>query len=123
MKPKYKRLLLKLSGEALLPEGQSYGVRIESGKSIVDEVAPVLKSGVQVAIVIGGGNIFRGAAAPVKEGGIGRAQAESHFISDVLCHIWIKVEFSYFPAVLVDLILLPIPPLLCSVLKLRRTPS
>ncbi len=77
MKPKYKRLLLKLSGEALLPEGQSYGVRIESGKSIVDEVAPVLKSGVQVAIVIGGGNIFRGAAAPVKEGGIGRAQADA----------------------------------------------
>jgi uridylate kinase len=77
MKPKYKRLLLKLSGEALLPPGQSYGVRIESAESIVEEVAPLLKAGVQVAIVVGGGNIFRGASATVKEGGIGRAQADA----------------------------------------------
>ena len=77
MKPKYKRLLLKLSGEALLPQGQSYGVRIESGESIVKEVGPVLKAGVQVAIVVGGGNIFRGASATEKEGGVGRAQADA----------------------------------------------
>ena len=77
MKPKYKRLLLKLSGEALLPQGQSYGVRIESGESIVEEVGPVLNAGVQVAIVVGGGNIFRGASATEKKGGIGRAQADA----------------------------------------------
>ena len=61
--PAYKRILLKLSGEALLGE-DSYGINRETIDRIVDEVAEVVNLGVEVAIVIGGGNIFRGIAAP-----------------------------------------------------------
>jgi uridylate kinase len=76
MNPKYKSVLLKLSGEAMLPAGESSGVSIDAANNIVSEVAPVIKSGVKVALVIGGGNIFRGAAAAAT-GKIGRAQADT----------------------------------------------
>ena len=59
--PAYKRILLKLSGEALLGE-DSYGINRETIERIVDEIAEVVNLGVEVAIVIGGGNIFRGVA-------------------------------------------------------------
>ena len=59
--PAYKRILLKLSGEALLGE-DSYGINRETIERIVDEIAEVVNLGVEVAIVIGGGNIFRGFA-------------------------------------------------------------
>jgi uridylate kinase len=59
--PAYKRILLKLSGEALLGE-DSYGINRKTVERIVDEVAEVVNLGVEVAIVIGGGNIFRGVA-------------------------------------------------------------
>jgi len=55
----YKRILLKLSGEALMGEAQ-YGIDRTIVERIVIEVASVLQMGVEVAVVVGGGNIFRG---------------------------------------------------------------
>jgi uridylate kinase len=59
--PAYKRILLKLSGEALMG-GDAYGINRDTVDRIVGEVAEVVNLGVEVAIVIGGGNIFRGVA-------------------------------------------------------------
>jgi uridylate kinase len=59
--PAYKRVLLKLSGEALMGD-DSYGINRTVIERIVAEVAEVVAMGVQVAVVIGGGNIFRGIA-------------------------------------------------------------
>jgi uridylate kinase len=60
-KPAYKRILLKLSGEALMGE-DSYGINRETIERIVGEIGEVSRLGVEVAVVIGGGNIFRGVA-------------------------------------------------------------
>jgi uridylate kinase len=60
--PKYKRILLKLSGEALMG-GRRTGIDPDTLSTIADEVGELPKMGVQVAIVIGGGNIFRGVTA------------------------------------------------------------
>lgn len=60
--PKYKRILLKLSGEALMG-GRRTGIDSETLANIADEIAEVHRAGVQIAIVIGGGNIFRGVTA------------------------------------------------------------
>lgn len=76
MKAKYKRVLLKLSGEALLPEGESYGVSMTGADKIAAEIKDVALNGVEIAIVIGGGNIFRGAAAALG-GAIDQAQADT----------------------------------------------
>lgn len=62
VKSKYKRILLKLSGEALLGE-KNFGIDQKVLKYIARELKGISKSGVQVAIVIGGGNIFRGLEA------------------------------------------------------------
>ena len=59
--PAYKRVLLKLSGEALMGE-DSYGINRDTVDRIVGEVAEIVNLGVEVAVVIGGGNIFRGVA-------------------------------------------------------------
>src|SRR5690349_17068951 len=59
--PAYKRILLKLSGEALMGE-DVYGINRGTIDRIVGEVAEVSRMGVEVAVVIGGGNIFRGLA-------------------------------------------------------------
>jgi uridylate kinase len=56
---KYKRILLKLSGEALLGK-KGYGIDPEMLKLYASEISKVSKLGVQIAVVIGGGNIFRG---------------------------------------------------------------
>ena len=61
-RPKFKRILLKLSGEALMG-GRRQGIDPETLASIADEIGEVQKMGVQIAIVIGGGNIFRGVTA------------------------------------------------------------
>jgi uridylate kinase len=58
----YKRILLKLSGE-VLAGGASFGIDSERVKSLAKEVADVAAAGVQIAVVVGGGNIFRGVAA------------------------------------------------------------
>jgi uridylate kinase len=60
--PRYKRVLLKLSGEALLGKRQ-YGIDFDVVRSIATQVRTVHELGVNVGIVIGGGNIFRGMAA------------------------------------------------------------
>jgi uridylate kinase len=71
--PAYKRILLKLSGEALMGD-DSYGINQATISRIVGEIKEVVDLGVQVAVVIGGGNIFRG-VAPAAEG-MDRATAD-----------------------------------------------
>ena len=71
--PVYKRILLKLSGEALMGE-DSYGINRDTITRIVKEVKSVVDMGVQVAVVIGGGNIFRGVAPAAA--GMDRATAD-----------------------------------------------
>ena len=71
--PAYKRILLKLSGEALMGE-DSYGINRVTIDRMVAEVKGVVDLGVQVAIVIGGGNIFRGIAPGAA--GMDRATAD-----------------------------------------------
>ena len=70
---KYRRILLKISGEILAGE-QAYGIQPAVLDSIADEIGSVASLGVEVAIVIGGGNIFRGIAASAN--GMERASAD-----------------------------------------------
>jgi uridylate kinase len=72
-KPAYQRILLKLSGEALLGD-EDYGIDPVIIGRIANEVLEVRKTGVQVAIVIGGGNIFRGAG--LAQSGIDRVTGD-----------------------------------------------
>ena len=72
-KPQYKRILLKLSGEVLTGE-KDYGIDPAVIRQIAHEVKEVKNLGVEMAIVIGGGNIFRGVAASSK--GMDRASAD-----------------------------------------------
>ena len=60
--PAYKRILLKLSGEALAG-GAAFGMDAQRVKELAGEVAAVAATGVQIGVVVGGGNIFRGMAA------------------------------------------------------------
>jgi uridylate kinase len=71
--PRYKRILLKLSGEALMGS-QGYGIDHSVLDTITSEVKEVCQLGVEVAIVIGGGNIFRGLSGAAK--GMERASAD-----------------------------------------------
>ena len=71
--PAYRRILLKLSGEALMGEA-SYGIERQTIDRIVAEIGEVVRLGVQVAVVIGGGNIFRGVAPGAA--GMDRATAD-----------------------------------------------
>src|SRR5271165_4664614 len=64
--PAYRRVLLKLSGE-VLAGGAPFGISAERVKSLAREVADVTAAGVQVGVVVGGGNIFRGVAAAAKK--------------------------------------------------------
>jgi uridylate kinase len=73
MKPAYKRVLLKLSGEALMGE-DAYGINRETIDRITAEVKEILNLGVEVGVVIGGGNIFRGVAPAAA--GMDRATAD-----------------------------------------------
>ncbi|MBU6383225.1 MAG: UMP kinase [Verrucomicrobia bacterium] len=72
-KPAYKRILLKLSGEALMGD-QRYGVDPEACQKIAQSVQELTQLGVQVGVVIGGGNIFRGVQAT--RGGMQRTPAD-----------------------------------------------
>ncbi|HNY50715.1 MAG TPA: UMP kinase [Smithella sp.] len=72
-KTAYQRVLLKLSGEALLGK-QSTGVDPEVANYIADEIKPLSRIGIQLGIVIGGGNIFRGVEASAK--GMDRTTAD-----------------------------------------------
>ncbi|MFB0565528.1 MAG: UMP kinase [Candidatus Aminicenantaceae bacterium] len=72
-KPAYDKILLKLSGESLLGD-QPYGIDLRTTKSIAQEIKEVHDLGVQIAIMIGGGNIFRGVVGT--EAGMDRASAD-----------------------------------------------
>lgn len=65
MTPKYKRVLLKLSGESLMGE-QGYGIDTKRLGEYAEQIKEIAQSGVEVAIVIGGGNIFRGLQGAAK---------------------------------------------------------
>ncbi len=65
MRPKYKRILLKLSGESLMGK-QGYGIDTERLGQYADQISEIVREGVEVAIVIGGGNIFRGLQGAAK---------------------------------------------------------
>lgn len=69
----FRRILLKLSGEALAGE-QAFGINAQILNNVCKEIAGVVEAGVQVAVVIGGGNFFRGISA--SESGIERATAD-----------------------------------------------
>ena len=71
--PRYKRILLKLSGEAL-QGSQGYGVDAEVLRTIAEEIQDLVNLKVEVAVVIGGGNIFRGLSAAAS--GMDRASAD-----------------------------------------------
>jgi len=71
--PKYKRILLKLSGEALMGD-RTFGIDPEVVQDIALQVAEIVKDGIEVAIVVGGGNIFRGINGAAK--GMDRATAD-----------------------------------------------
>jgi uridylate kinase len=71
--PKYKRILLKLSGEALMGK-KDYGVDTDVIKTVASEIADVQALDTEVAVVIGGGNIFRGVSASAE--GMDRATAD-----------------------------------------------
>ena len=71
--PSYKRILLKLSGEALMGE-DSYGINRPTLERIVAEISEIIDLGVEVAVVIGGGNIFRGVTSAAA--GMDRATAD-----------------------------------------------
>src|SRR4029079_13356401 len=73
VRPAYQRILLKLSGEALMGD-DPYGINREVIDRIVAEIGEVVELGVQVAVVIGGGNIFRGVAPGAA--GMDRATAD-----------------------------------------------
>ncbi|HEO3716334.1 TPA: UMP kinase [Streptococcus agalactiae] len=73
MEPKYQRILIKLSGEALAGD-KGVGIDIPTVQSIAKEIAEVHNSGVQIALVIGGGNLWRG--EPAAEAGMDHVQAD-----------------------------------------------
>src|SRR6266403_5386999 len=64
--PKYNRVLLKLSGEVMAGE-ERFGIDAERVKALAAEVADVARAGVQVGVVVGGGNFFRGVAAAARK--------------------------------------------------------
>jgi uridylate kinase len=72
-KPHYKRVLLKISGEALMGN-QGYGINTEILRVVAGEIAETAKLGVELAVVVGGGNIFRGVSESAK--GMDRASAD-----------------------------------------------
>ncbi|MGE5540088.1 MAG: UMP kinase [Gemmatimonas sp.] len=72
-RPRYSRILLKLSGEALMGPGE-YGLDPGTVNRLADEISSVIKTGVQVSLVIGGGNIFRGVSGAAA--GMERASAD-----------------------------------------------
>jgi uridylate kinase len=73
--PSYKRILLKLSGEALMGD-DAFGINRDTIARMVEEVAEITRMGVEVAVVIGGGNIFRGVAG----GSVGMDRATADYM-------------------------------------------
>jgi uridylate kinase len=71
--PAYKRVLLKISGEALMG-AQNYGIDTEVARAVAEEIKAVRDLGVEVAVVVGGGNIFRGVSKSA--GNMNRSSAD-----------------------------------------------
>jgi len=71
--PKYKRVLLKLSGESLMGD-DAFGINRQTVERIVEEIGQVMQLGVEMGVVIGGGNLFRGVA--LGAAGMDRATAD-----------------------------------------------
>src|SRR5580765_793264 len=69
----FRRILLKISGEALMGE-KSFGIDVKIARAVADEIKQVHELGVQVAVVVGGGNIFRGVSASA--GSMNRSSAD-----------------------------------------------
>ena len=68
MAVKYKRVMLKISGEALLGD-QQFGIDPKPVEMIADEIRSIYERGVEIAVVVGGGNIFRGMKNSAKAAG------------------------------------------------------
>ncbi|MEG1765893.1 MAG: UMP kinase, partial [Muribaculaceae bacterium] len=73
MRKKYNRILLKLSGESLMGK-QGYGIDAERLSDYAEQIKEITEMGVEVAIVIGGGNIFRGVSGMSK--GVDRVKGD-----------------------------------------------
>jgi uridylate kinase len=73
-KPAFKRVLLKLSGEALMGDSKKLGINPDTVDQICQEVAEIAHMGVEIGIIIGGGNIFRGLSASAR--GMDRVTAD-----------------------------------------------
>ncbi len=71
--PAYRRILLKISGEALMG-AQNYGIDVDVARSVAEEIKAVRNMGVEVAVVVGGGNIFRGVSKSA--GNMNRSSAD-----------------------------------------------
>ena len=71
--PAFRRVLLKISGEALIGE-QTFGIDINVARMVAQEIKQVHDLGIEVAVVVGGGNIFRGVSKSA--GGMDRASAD-----------------------------------------------
>ena len=71
--PRYRKVLLKVSGEVLMGD-QGYGIDMKTVDAVAQEVKEVVETGVQLALVIGGGNIFRGLSTAAR--GMERASAD-----------------------------------------------
>jgi uridylate kinase len=71
--PAYRRVLLKLSGEALMGT-QNYGIDVDVARGVAEEIRSVRDAGVEVAVVVGGGNIFRGVSKSA--GNMNRSSAD-----------------------------------------------
>ena len=70
--PIYRRVLLKLSGDAFAPAGQGFGISAEATGLLATQLREIVAMGIEVAVVVGGGNIWRGRQAP----GMDRARAD-----------------------------------------------
>ena len=71
--PAFRRILLKISGEALMG-AQNYGIDVEIARAVAEEIKAVRDAGVEVAVVVGGGNIFRGVSKSA--GNMNRSSAD-----------------------------------------------
>ena len=71
--PRYRRVLLKVSGEVLMGE-QGFGIDMDTVEAVAEDIAEVARSGVELCLVIGGGNIFRGLSTAAR--GMDRSQAD-----------------------------------------------
>ena len=71
--PRYRRVLLKVSGEVLMGD-TPYGIDMKTVGQVAEDIAEIVRHGVELCLVIGGGNIFRGLAGAAK--GMERASAD-----------------------------------------------